>query len=90
LGGTGVLGSVGIILVRHAGIFPSILFGLVVIGLGGFGLTLGIFGLLRALAQKGQDFWYALSGVVLSGVAIALGLTLFIAAMIPGNALVGR
>jgi hypothetical protein len=58
------------------------LLGLAVLGLGGFGLTLGIFGLLRAVATQMQHFWYALSGVVLSGLAILLGLTLFIAAMI--------
>jgi hypothetical protein len=82
MGGMGLLASAGIVGVRGSGIFPSILFGLTVLGLGGFGLTLGIFGLLRAVAQKMQDFWYALSGVILSGLAILLGLTLFIAAMI--------
>ncbi len=82
LGGVGFLTSPGIILVRMAGVFPAVLLGLAVLGLGGLGLTVGIFGLLRAVAQKMQDFWYALGGVVLSGLAILVGLTLFIAAMV--------
>jgi hypothetical protein len=82
LGGVGFLTSPWIIAVRPAGVFPAILVGLAVLGLGGLGLTLGIFGLLRALDQKMRAFWYVLSGLVLSGLAIVSGLTMFIAAMI--------
>jgi hypothetical protein len=82
LGGVAFLTSPGIILVRIAGVFPSILLGLAVLGLGGLGLTVGIFGMLRAVSQKMQDFWYVLGGMVLSGLAIIVGLTMFIAAMI--------
>jgi hypothetical protein len=82
LGGVGVLASAGIVLVRLAGIFPVVLLGLAVLGLGAFGLTLGILGLLRSIAQKMDHFWYTLSGVVLSALAIILGLTMFIAGII--------
>jgi hypothetical protein len=82
LGGLGFVGSAGIVSARYAGIFPSILLGIAVLGLGGLGLALGIMGMLRAVAQQMKDFWYVLSGLVLSSLAIVCGLTMLIAALI--------
>jgi hypothetical protein len=81
LGAAGLLASPGIVTVRPAGVFPVVLMGITVLGLGGLALALGILGLLGVRAQQMQGFWYALSGLVLSGLAILLGLTMLIGAL---------
>jgi len=67
LGGVGFLASSWIIVVETAGVFPVILVGLAVLGLG-LGLTLASLA-CSCMDQKMQHFWYVLS-VGLSSLAI--------------------
>jgi hypothetical protein len=82
LGGLAFLGSPGIVGVRFAGVFPAVMMGIAILGLGGFGLTLAIIAMLKAMNQRMAGFWLVLTAVIVSGVAALLGLVMFIAAMV--------
>jgi hypothetical protein len=81
LGGVGFLASPGIISAGAAGKGVAVLLGLCVLGLGGFGLVLGLFGMLKVQSQRAPGLWYVLTALVLSGLAVVSGLTMFIGAM---------
>jgi hypothetical protein len=81
LGGLALLNTGWIIAVRPAGVFPSIMMSLAVLGLGGFGLTLGLFAMLKAMNQRMAGFWYVLTALVVSGTAVLMGLIMFIVAL---------
>jgi hypothetical protein len=85
LGGVGFLASPGIAIVRLVGVFPPVLVGLAVLGIGGFGLFLAILAMTQTVSEKMHDFWYVLCGMILSGLAILCGLTVFIAALAIGS-----
>jgi hypothetical protein len=81
LGGVALVTSPLIILTRAPGVFPPIMLGLAVLLLAGLGLTLSIFGMIRTVALRLDGFWYVLSALVLSGLAVICGLTMFIATL---------
>jgi len=81
LGGVALVTSPLIILTRTPGVFPPIMLGLAVLFLAGLGLTLSIFGMIRTMALRLDGFWYVLSALVLSGLAVICGLTMFIATL---------
>jgi hypothetical protein len=81
LGGVGFVTSPLIILARLPGIFPPIMLGLAVIGVGALGLVMAIFGMIRTVSQRLESFWHVLAGLVLCGLSIICGLTMFIAAL---------
>jgi hypothetical protein len=81
LGGLAFLGSPWIIAVRGAGVFPAVMLFIGVLGLAGFGLTLAIFAMMNAMNQRMAGFWYVLTALILSGVAVLMGLMMFIGAL---------
>src|SRR5262249_41940394 len=62
-------------------VFATVMMFLGVLALGGFGLTIAIFGMLKFMGQKGSGFWYLLSSLALSGISVFIGLMMFIAAL---------
>jgi hypothetical protein len=41
--------------------------------------------MVQAVSERMQAFWYVLAGMVLSGLAVVCGLTMFIAALVLGS-----
>jgi hypothetical protein len=81
LGGLAFLGSGEIILVRLAGVFPAVMMFIGLLGVGGFGLTLALFAMMKAMNQKMESFWYVLTALVLCGVAVLMDLMMFIGSL---------
>jgi hypothetical protein len=85
LGGLALLATPGIVTARLTGIFPAVLMGMADMGLAGLGLVLAIFALLRILGRRSQAFWYVITALVISGIAVLISLTMFIAVMAMGK-----
>ncbi len=82
LGGIGFVAAGWISGVGAVGKFASVIMALAVLSLGGLGLILAVFAMPKARAQQMRDYWYAMTGLVLSAVTIVCGFTTFIATMI--------